>query len=96
MDTRACYWCGTTRPVGELFHLEGARLYGSPELSLPTRLSERERLETFVCEVCGIAFADLRSRHDIELAEAAVRPGGTAGPARTVESIARKAIEKEG
>lgn len=69
---------------------------GSPPLPLPSRLSERQRLELAVCEVCAVAFADCRRRHEIELAEAGLRPGGTAGPSRTVEAIVRKAIGAEG
>lgn len=93
-ETGRCWFLGETTPVDELLHLEGARVAGSPPLALPDRLSERQRLETVVCPTCAVAIAELRIRHDAELAEADIRPGGTAGPGRTAGDVSRKAFGK--
>lgn len=92
-ETGRCWWCGEIVVADELFHLEGARLVGSPPLALPSWMAARDRLELRVCGPCAIGFAEARHRHDVELAIASLRPGGTAGPSRTVETVVRKAIE---
>jgi hypothetical protein len=90
-----CWWCGESIVVDELFHLEGARLLGSPPLALPERIGRRERLELRVCGPCAIGFAEARKRHEVELAEGALYPGGTAGLSRTVETVVRDFLSPE-
>lgn len=88
-ESARCWWCREATNEDDLVHLEGARLVGSRPLALPSRLSERERLELRVCRYCALAFADARKRHDVELAEGRVLPGGTSGPTDPARSMAR-------
>lgn len=68
----ACWWCGEP---DSLFRLEGARLAGSSPLGLPSTIQTPDERDGFrVCPECAIAFGRAREAHDVELAEAGIRP----------------------
>ena len=90
MNGERCWWCGEPWVLEDLIQLEGARLVGSRPLSL-SRIPADERTRILVDRECAIMFADLRRRHDIELAEAALEPGGSSGPERNVRALVRRA-----